>query len=92
MLFYSKSANDQYSHDLFYIAPFYHLAFPNIDHLIATDLDIEFRYFYTDFLPIAFFLVYFRSSVDELYEQFQLFSESALLGAAPDPTLRWGST
>ena len=34
----------QYSHDLFYIAPFYHLAFPNLDHLIATDLDIEFRY------------------------------------------------
>jgi len=33
----------KYSHDLFYIAPFYHLAFPNLDHLIATDLDIEFR-------------------------------------------------
>ena len=35
--------NLQYSHDLFYIAPFYHEAFPNLGHLIATDLDIEFR-------------------------------------------------
>ena len=35
--------NVQYSHDLFYIAPFYPFAFPNLDHLIATDLDIEFR-------------------------------------------------
>ena len=34
----------QYYRDLFYIAPFYHLTFPNLDHLIATDLDIEFRY------------------------------------------------
>ena len=38
------NTNDlQYSHDLFYIAPFYHEAFPNLGHLIATDLDIEFR-------------------------------------------------
>jgi len=39
----SNSEVVKYSHDLFYIAPFYHLAFPNLDHLIATDLDIEFR-------------------------------------------------
>ena len=30
-----------------------------------------------------------RSSVVELYEQFQLFSESDLLAASPDPTLRF---
>jgi hypothetical protein len=33
----------QYSHDLFFIAPFYHLAFPGLDSLIALDLDLEFR-------------------------------------------------
>ena len=43
---------NQYSHNLFYIAPFYHLAFPNLDHLIATDLDIEFRYLYKELLAL----------------------------------------
>jgi len=62
----------KYSHDLFYIAPFYHETFPNLGHLIATDLDIE-----------------FRASVEELHEQFSLFSDSALMAAALDPTLRY---
>ena len=43
MISFPSTPQFQYSHDLFYIAPFYHLAFPNLDHLIATDLDIEFR-------------------------------------------------
>ena len=76
----------QYSHDLFYIAPFYHLAFPNLDLLIATDLDIEFRYL-KDFFPLYLFFC-LRSNVEELYEEFQNFPEFALLGAAKDPTLR----
>ena len=29
--------------DLFYVAPFYHKLFPNIDKMIVLDLDLEFR-------------------------------------------------
>ena len=39
-----------------------------------------------DFFPALLFCI--RSNIEELYEQFQNFSESALLGAAYDPTLR----
>ena len=40
----TSSYDFQYSHDLFFIGPFYHLAFQNLDNLIATDLDMEFRW------------------------------------------------
>ena len=33
--------------------------------------------------------LYCRASVEELHEQFSLFSDSALMAAALDPTLRW---
>ena len=29
--------------DLFYVAPFYHSLFPNIDKMVVLDLDLEFR-------------------------------------------------
>ena len=29
--------------DLFYVAPFYHLFFPDIDKMVVVDLDLEFR-------------------------------------------------
>ena len=29
--------------DLFFIAPFYHLLLPHLDHVIVVDLDLEFR-------------------------------------------------
>ena len=54
MISFPSTPQFQYSHDLFYIAPFYHLAFPNLDHLIATDLDIEFRYL-KDFFQLYLF-------------------------------------
>ena len=34
----------QYEDDLYYLAPFYHLAFPLLDHLVILDVDLEFRY------------------------------------------------
>ena len=33
--------------DLFYVAPFYHALFPNIDKMIVLDLDLEFRFIFT---------------------------------------------
>ena len=33
----------QYDNDLYFLAPFYHLAFPLLDSLIILDIDLEFR-------------------------------------------------
>ena len=33
----------RFDHDLFYVAPFYHKFFPDIDKIIVLDLDLEFR-------------------------------------------------
>ena len=33
----------QYDNDLYFLAPFYHLAFPLLDSLIIVDIDLEFR-------------------------------------------------
>ena len=33
----------QYANDLYFLAPFYHLAFPQLDSLIIVDIDLEFR-------------------------------------------------
>ena len=33
----------QYANDLYFLAPFYHLAFPKLDSLIIVDIDLEFR-------------------------------------------------
>merc|ERR1712223_186551 len=33
----------RFDHDLFYVAPFYHELFPDIDKIIVLDLDLEFR-------------------------------------------------
>ena len=33
----------RFDHDLFYVAPFYHEFFPDIDKIIVLDLDLEFR-------------------------------------------------
>ena len=33
----------QYDNDLYFLAPFYHLAFPLLDSLIIIDIDLEFR-------------------------------------------------
>ena len=33
----------QYDNDLYFLAPFYHLAFPLLDSLIIVDIDVEFR-------------------------------------------------
>ena len=30
--------------DLFYMAPFYHTLFPNLDRVVVLDLDLEFRW------------------------------------------------
>ena len=34
----------RFDHDLFYVAPFYHKFFPDIDKMIVLDLDLEFRW------------------------------------------------
>ena len=33
----------KYTQDIYYLAPFYHVAFPGIEKLIALDLDLQFR-------------------------------------------------
>ena len=39
--------NNKYSHDLYYIAPFYHKELPEqIDKLITLDIDLKFRYMF----------------------------------------------
>ena len=39
--------NNKYTHDLFFIAPFYHREIPTqIEKLIVIDIDLEFRYSY----------------------------------------------
>ena len=35
--------NQKYIQDFYYIAPFYHMLFPNLFQLVALDLDLEFR-------------------------------------------------
>ena len=33
----------QYFHDLFYLTPYFHTAFPLLEKMIVLDLDLEFR-------------------------------------------------
>ena len=79
----------RYFKDLFYLAPYYHEAFPDIDKLLVLDLDLEFRYatvhninmecpgtFQSSRHP--------RVDVLELYGQFNNFAETALVGVGPD--------
>ena len=60
--------NTKYTHDLFFIAPFYHKEVTEaINKLIVMDIDLEFR---TDLL--------------NLYRHFSIFQESELIGLAQD--------
>ena len=60
--------NKKYTHDLFFIAPFYHKEIPEkIMKLIVLDIDLEIR---IDFL--------------DLYKQFMSFAPSELIGIAND--------
>ena len=60
--------NTKYTHDLFFIAPFYHEEVTEaIDKLIVIDIDLE-----------------FRTDLKNLYRHFSKFSESELIGLGPD--------
>jgi len=60
--------NMKYTHDLFYVVPFYHREFPKaIKKLIVIDIDLEFR---VDML--------------HLYKHFRNFSETEMIGVAND--------
>lgn len=60
--------NTKYTHDLFFIAPFYHKEVAEaIDKLIVIDIDLE-----------------FRTDLRNLHRHFSKFSESELIGLAPD--------
>ena len=60
--------NTKYTHDLFFIAPFYHKEVTEaIGKLIVIDIDLE-----------------FRTDLRNLYRHFSKFSESELIGLAPD--------
>ena len=88
----------RYFKDLFYLAPYYHEAFPNIDKLVVLDLDLEFRYttvrnvkincprsLYCQISPHSTP----RVDVLELYGQFNHFSSTALVGVGPDLGVRY---
>ena len=60
--------NTKYTHDLFFIAPFYHKEVTeDIGKLIVIDIDLE-----------------FRTDLRNLYRHFSKFSESEMIGLAPD--------
>ena len=77
--------NTKYTHDLFFIAPFYHREVPReIEKMIVIDIDLEFRCDHRDSIITFSCIVSFRTDFLNLFKHFSKFSRSELIGIGPD--------
>ena len=77
--------NTKYTHDLFFIAPFYHKEIPReIEKLIVIDIDLEFRCVHQASIITMQRSLSFRTDFLNLFKHFSQFSQSELIGIGPD--------